>query len=53
MRLTRVALQAVCLFMALASVGCTRHLTPTLKLKRSVIAKDFAAEIESLYAGRG
>lgn len=32
MRLTRVALQAVCLFVALVSVGCTRHLTPTLKM---------------------
>jgi long-chain acyl-CoA synthetase len=28
----------------------TGHLTPTLKLKRSVIAKDFAAEIDALYS---
>ena len=27
------------------------HLTPSLKLRRSVVAKDFAAQIESLYAG--
>jgi long-chain acyl-CoA synthetase len=27
------------------------HLTPSLKLKRSVVAKDFADEIEALYAG--
>jgi hypothetical protein len=27
-----VTLQAVCLFVVLASVGCTRHLTPTLKM---------------------
>ncbi|MFF3556668.1 AMP-dependent synthetase/ligase [Streptomyces tsukubensis] len=27
------------------------HLTPSLKLKRSVVAKDFAEEIESLYGG--
>ena len=26
------------------------HLTPSLKLKRSVVAKDFADEIEALYA---
>jgi long-chain acyl-CoA synthetase len=26
------------------------HLTPSLKLKRNVVAKDFAAEIETLYA---
>ncbi len=26
------------------------HLTPSLKLKRNVVAKDFAAEIEDLYA---
>jgi long-chain acyl-CoA synthetase len=25
------------------------QLTPTLKLKRAVVAKDFAAEIEALY----
>jgi long-chain acyl-CoA synthetase len=28
------------------------HLTPSLKLKRAAIARDFAAEIESLYDGR-
>jgi long-chain acyl-CoA synthetase len=28
----------------------TGHLTPTLKLKRNVIAKDFAAEIDALYS---
>jgi len=28
------------------------HLTPTMKLKRSVVAADFAAEIESLYTRR-
>jgi long-chain acyl-CoA synthetase len=28
------------------------HLTPTLKLKRSVVTKDFAHEIEALYAPR-
>ena len=27
------------------------HLTPSLKLKRNVVAKDFAGEIEALYAG--
>ncbi|OKK05847.1 long-chain fatty acid--CoA ligase [Streptomyces sp. CB03234] len=27
------------------------HLTPSLKLKRSAIARDFAADIEALYAG--
>ncbi|MCF6522994.1 long-chain fatty acid--CoA ligase [Streptomyces sp. JJ36] len=27
------------------------HLTPSLKLKRNVVAKDFAEEIEGLYAG--
>lgn len=27
------------------------HMTPSMKLKRSVIAKDFAGEIEALYAG--
>ena len=27
------------------------HMTPSMKLKRSVIAKDFATEIEALYAG--
>jgi long-chain acyl-CoA synthetase len=26
------------------------HLTPSLKVKRSVVAKDFAAEIDALYA---
>ena len=29
------------------------HLTPSLKVKRNVVAKDFAAEIEALYSGRG
>ncbi|MFC1443928.1 long-chain fatty acid--CoA ligase [Streptacidiphilus sp. N1-10] len=28
------------------------HVTPSLKLKRAVVAKDFGAEIEALYAGR-
>jgi long-chain acyl-CoA synthetase len=28
------------------------HLTPSLKVKRSVVGRDFAAEIEMLYAGR-
>jgi long-chain acyl-CoA synthetase len=27
------------------------HLTPTLKLKRAAVAKDFAAEIDSIYVG--
>ncbi|MET8676488.1 AMP-dependent synthetase/ligase [Streptomyces sp. NPDC004647] len=27
------------------------HLTPSLKLKRNVVAKDFASEVESLYHG--
>lgn len=27
------------------------HLTPTLKVKRNLIAKDFAADIEALYTG--
>jgi long-chain acyl-CoA synthetase len=27
------------------------HITPTLKLKRAVVAKDFAAEIDSIYVG--
>ncbi|NJP73928.1 long-chain fatty acid--CoA ligase, partial [Streptomyces sp. C1-2] len=26
------------------------HLTPSLKLKRGVVAKDFASEIEEIYA---
>ncbi|MGA4957896.1 AMP-dependent synthetase/ligase [Streptomyces lavendulocolor] len=29
------------------------HLTPSLKLKRAAIARDFAAEIEALYGGAG
>jgi long-chain acyl-CoA synthetase len=28
------------------------HLTPSLKVKRALVAKDFAAEIEALYSGR-
>jgi long-chain acyl-CoA synthetase len=28
------------------------HLTPTMKLKRSVVMSDFAAEVEALYARR-
>jgi long-chain acyl-CoA synthetase len=28
------------------------HLTPSLKVKRSVVAKDFAGEIDLLYARR-
>ncbi|MFI0819166.1 AMP-dependent synthetase/ligase [Streptomyces sp. NPDC021098] len=28
------------------------HVTPSLKLKRNVVAKDFAPEIEALYGGR-
>ncbi len=27
------------------------HITPSLKLKRNVVAKDFADEIEALYRG--
>jgi long-chain acyl-CoA synthetase len=27
----------------------TGHLTPSLKLKRNVVAKDYAAEIEAIY----
>ncbi len=27
------------------------HLTPSLKLKRNVVAKDFADEIEAIYRG--
>ena len=27
------------------------HITPSLKLKRNVVAKDFADEIEALYGG--
>jgi long-chain acyl-CoA synthetase len=26
------------------------HLTPSLKVRRNVVAKDFAAEIEALYS---
>jgi long-chain acyl-CoA synthetase len=29
------------------------HLTPSLKVKRGVVSKDFAAEIEALYSGAG
>ncbi len=29
------------------------HLTPSMKLKRSAVARDFAAEIDELYARRG
>jgi long-chain acyl-CoA synthetase len=29
------------------------HLTPTLKLKRNLVLKDFAADVEALYATRG
>ncbi|MYS18966.1 long-chain acyl-CoA synthetase [Streptomyces sp. DvalAA-14] len=28
------------------------HLTPSMKLKRSAVLRDFAAEVEALYAGR-
>jgi long-chain acyl-CoA synthetase len=28
------------------------HLTPSMKLKRSAVARDFAAEIDELYARR-
>jgi len=28
------------------------HLTPSLKLKRNVVMKDYADEVEGLYAGR-
>jgi long-chain acyl-CoA synthetase len=28
------------------------HVTPSLKLKRAVVAKDFGAEIEALYSAR-
>lgn len=27
------------------------HITPSLKLKRNVVAKDFADEVESIYRG--
>jgi long-chain acyl-CoA synthetase len=26
------------------------HMTPSMKLRRGVVAKDFAAQIESIYA---
>jgi long-chain acyl-CoA synthetase len=28
----------------------TGHLTPSLKVRRSVVAKDFSADIEALYS---